>query len=142
MRDLWLVWLKTSHIAALSIWVAILFYLPSLLATHAEKERKRDFHRLRAMTRVAYLGLASPAAVVTIITGGALIYLADSHGGWLVLKIALVSLMMLFHILCGNLLVRMRKQENAGRPMLITSLVSAPVILVPGVLYLVLVKPI
>ncbi len=142
MIDAGIAWLKIIHIAGLSIWVAALFYLPSLLASHAEKEKLREFHRHRAITRITYLGVASPAAIVTIVSGSALIYFADAHGGWLVLKIGLVSLMTLFHVFCGSLLVRMRRQEEAGRPMLMASLVSAPAILVPGVLYLVLAKPI
>lgn len=138
----WVAWTKIAHVAALSFWVAGLFYLPPLFAMHLEKEKIRDFHRLRAITRIVYLGVASPAAIIAIATGAALIYLAGSHGGWLVIKIGLVSLMVVFHVYCGTLLVTLRRQEAGRHPLATASLVLIPAILVPGVLYFVLVKPI
>jgi protoporphyrinogen IX oxidase len=134
-------WLKIAHVSALSVWVAGLFYLPPLFAVHCAKEKLTDFHRLRALTRVVYLGLASPAAIIAILTGTALIYLADAHGGWLVLKLGFVSIMTIFHVYCGSLLVDMREQESARRPAAMYALLAVPVLAVPAVLYLVLAKP-
>jgi protoporphyrinogen IX oxidase len=139
--DGWTAWLKVAHIIALSLWTAGLFYLPPLFAAHRGKETLKDFHRLRAITRIVYLGIASPAAIVAVLTGSALIYVANAHGGWLVLKLALVSLMVVFHIYCGSLLVSMRERHASPRPAAMIALLLIPTILVPAVFYLVLVQP-
>jgi protoporphyrinogen IX oxidase len=138
----WIVWLKIAHVSALSIWVAGLFYLPALFAAHREKDSLSSFHRLRAITRVAYLGISSPAAVIAILTGVALIYPTEAYGAWFVVKLIAVSLMVFFHVYCGSLLVEMREPGAARRPAAMVALMLAPFLLVPAVLYLVLAKPI
>jgi protoporphyrinogen IX oxidase len=140
--DGWVAWLKIAHVIALSVWVAGLFYLPPLFAAHWGQPTQRDFHRLRAITRIVYLGVASPAAIIAILTGSGLIYLAGAHGGWLVIKLGLVSLMVVFHIYCGSLLVEMRDRQASRRPAAMIALLVIPTILVPAVLYFVLVKPV
>lgn len=137
----WITWLKIAHVSALSIWVAGLFYLPALFAAHREKETLADFHRLRAITRIAYLGVASPAAVAAILSGVALIHPAAAYEGWFVAKLVLVSLMMLFHVYCGSLLVEMRRPGAARRPAAMIALALAPALLAPTIFYLVLAKP-
>jgi protoporphyrinogen IX oxidase len=138
----WVAWLKIAHVMALSVWVAGLFYLPALFAAHWGRQTQRDFHRLRAITRIVYLGISSPAAIIAVLTGSGLIYLADAHGGWLVVKLGLVSLMVVFHIYCGSLLVQMRDRKASRRPAAMIALLLIPTILVPAVLYVVLVKPV
>ena len=133
-------WLMALHIAALAVWSAALFYLPGLLAAHPRREGDA-FARLRWMSRLAYLGIASPAAILAIVSGSLLIVAADSHGGWLVLKLAVVALMVLFHIYCGSLVAEMRQHPVRRSAAALASLVLIPALLVPATLYLVLAKP-
>ena len=51
-----MIWLKVVHIAALSLWVAGLFALPSLLAAHPRVEDSVALRHLRAKTRFTYVG--------------------------------------------------------------------------------------
>lgn len=135
-------WLKAVHIIALLAWSATLFYLPSLLAAHPGITERTRFYRLRAMTRTVYIGIASPAAIVSIVSGSALIVVANAHGGWLALKLTAVALMVAYHIYCGALVAAFRERPVERRPAALHALIVVPAVLVPVVFYLVLGKPV
>ncbi|MFU8817019.1 MAG: CopD family protein [Pseudomonadales bacterium] len=138
--DLTLAWVKGIHISALVIWCAGLFYLPGLFASHCRKHEPQPFYRLRAITRVSYLGVTSPAAIIAVISGSALVWLADISGGWLPVKLTLVGMMAAYHALCGHVLFQLR-EEQGYRPLTLLSLMLVPAALIPPVLWLVLAKP-
>jgi protoporphyrinogen IX oxidase len=134
-------WLKVVHFVTLLTWAGSLFYLPALLAAHPRTVAGPDFVRLRLMTRFTYLVVASPAAILAIISGSLLIVVAGVHGGWLVLKLAAVALMAAFHIACGYLVAAFRSHPVNHSAAALASLVVVPALLVPIVFYLVLGKP-
>ena len=140
--DAAIAWLKALHIASMLFWSASLFYLPGLLAAHPRTKAPADFHRLRLITRMAFIGIASPAAIIAIISGSALIYVAAAHGGWLALKLTAVALMAVFHVYCGTLVARFRYHPARPRPAFLYALTGVPVVLVAIVFYLVLGKPV
>ncbi len=140
--DLATAWLKAIHIAAMLVWSAALVYLPSLLAAHPATSDKTAFYRLRATIRIVYIGIASPAAIIAIISGSALIPVALAHGGWLALKLTVVALMAVFHVYCGSLVAAFRYFPVRRSPVLLHTLVVVPAILIPLVFYLVLGKPV
>lgn len=135
------IWLKAVHIAALLFWCAGLVLLPALLAAHAQPMPRDAFHRLRARIRLTYLGIATPAAIVAIVSGSILIPVAGAHGGWLAVKLTVVALMVAFHVVCGALLRSLRRQGRAGSPTPYLSMIAIPVLLIALVLWLVLGKP-
>lgn len=134
-------WLKIVHFATLLVWTGSLFYLPALLAAHPRTAAGPAFVRLRLMTRFTYLAIASPAAILAIVSGSLLIVVADVHGGWLVVKLAAVALMTAYHVLCGALLAAMREPPVRRSPAALAWLVMVPALLVPATFYLVLGKP-
>jgi len=136
------IWLKSIHIAALVFWCACLLYLPGLFAAHAQPLRRRDFHRLRAQTRMTYVGVASPAAVVAIVSGSALIYLRDVSGGWLPLKLTVVSAMVVLHLVDGWLVSWHRERGMSRHSFVLAALVAVPALLIGLVLWLVLARPV
>lgn len=138
--DLTLAWVKGVHITALVVWCAGLFYLPGLFASHCSTDELRSFHRLRAMTRVTYIGITSPAAVIAVVSGSALIWLSDVSGGWLPVKLTLVGMMAAYHAVCGYLLAELR-ESRAYRPVTLLALMAVPAALIPPVLWLALAKP-
>jgi protoporphyrinogen IX oxidase len=138
--DLTLAWVKGIHIATLVVWCAGLLYLPGLFVIHCEPREVRPFHRLRRMTRFSYIMVTSPAAIIAVISGSLLIWLADISGGWLPVKLTLVAMMVGYHTLCGHLLSQLR-EPHGYNPTLLMSLVVVPVLLIPMVLWLVLAKP-
>lgn len=134
-------WLMAIHIASLAVWSAGLLYLPGLLAAHPRTDGRDSFLRLRWMSRLTYLGIASPAAILAVISGSLLIVALGSHGGWLVLKLAAVALMTTFHVFCGYLVAEMRERPVRHSAAALASLSMIPALLVPATLYLVLAKP-
>jgi protoporphyrinogen IX oxidase len=137
-----IVWLKVLHIASLVFWCAGLLYLPGLLAAHPGTTDPEAFRRLRAMSRLTYVYVTSPAAVIAVASGTALIWAAEAHGGWLALKLTAVALMVVFHVYCGRVLALLHDRPRLRRPATHASLAVAPVLLIPTVLWLVLGKPI
>lgn len=134
-------WLKGAHIVALAFWAGGLFALPVLLARQPDAPERAAYLRLRAMSRLAYLALISPAAILAIVTGSALIPLVDVEGSWLALKLTGVAGMAVFHVLCGHLLSELRFEPEAYRPASLQALIVVPLLLVPGVLWVILARP-
>ncbi|MEX0732814.1 MAG: CopD family protein [Aquisalimonadaceae bacterium] len=136
------VWVKVLHIITLLTWTAGLFYLPGLFIAHSRQMPQDEFVTLRRMTRLVYVSIASPAAVLAVISGTVLVFLLDELGGWLPLKLTGVALMMLYHIYCGYLLTELRSAPHAHEAYLYIALELIPATLVAIVLWLVLAKPI
>lgn len=138
-----MIWLKALHISALTIWCAGLFYLPGLFMLHPRTSDRADYHRLRIMTRYSFIVVISPAAVIAIVSGTALVYLRGRQGEWLAMKLVAVTLMVFFHLYCGGILAKLRDPKARGlrHPLLHLALVIIPAALIPLVLWLVMAKP-
>jgi protoporphyrinogen IX oxidase len=134
-------WLKAIHIAALLVWCAGLLYLPALFAVHPRTPDPSRFWRLRTVTRFTYVAVASPAAVIAIGTGIALIFISPALGGWLILKLNVILLMMLYHMYCGWMIGRLWVQRVVRRPGLHAAGMAVPLLTIPTVFWLVLHKP-
>ncbi|MFN4087608.1 MAG: CopD family protein [Alphaproteobacteria bacterium] len=134
-------WLKSLHIAALVVWAACLFVLPALYAGFPALADAGATRRLRAMARFTFIAIASPAAVIAIAAGTLLIHPTASYEGWLVLKLGLVLLMVLFHVVCGRLVVVLHHRPDIWSVGTHLWLTAVPALLVPPILYLVLAKP-
>lgn len=139
--DALMAWLKGAHFFTLAIWAGGLFALPVLLALQPDARNDAAYQRMRAMSRFAYAALISPAAILAIITGSALIPLANVQGSWLAPKLTGVAGMALFHVFCGHLLSELRFEPEAYRPALLQSLIVVPLVLVPAVLWIILTRP-
>jgi protoporphyrinogen IX oxidase len=136
-----MLWLKFLHIAALSIWVAGLLYLPAMLMGHQEVEDSQDFARARMASRFAYLGIVSPAAFVAIGAGSALLFVADALHPWMFVKLMAVGVLVVAHLQYGYVLAHLADQE-ARAPTWRVRLIAAAVALSSlAILWLVLAKP-
>ncbi|MEI2416838.1 CopD family protein [Orrella sp. JC864] len=134
-------WLKALHIATLVIWSAGLFYLPGLFASLRHVRGRRETLRLHVMTRMTFVVIASPAAVLAIISGTALVAMTGVTGEWLALKLTAVGAMVLFHLYCGHLVERLDNEPRLKRVRLRLTLLVVPAVLVPLVVWLVMAKP-
>lgn len=137
----WMPWIKFVHLAALLSWCASLLALPSLLALCPVTEGKVSRRRLRAATRFVYIALASPAAVLAVVSGTALIHLMNVYAPWFFAKLTLVAAMALFHAGCGKLILVLREQPRIWPPGLLLATAAVPLALILGVLWLVLAQP-
>ncbi len=134
-------WVKALHICFLLLWCASLIYLPLLLARHHPGLQADDYGRLRVMTRFTYVAVASPAAILAILTGTALIALREVAAPWLAAKLACVAGMVLFQVYCGYVLGRQGHESVPGRYTVGAVRVIVPVVLILATLWLVLGKP-
>lgn len=136
-------WAMTAHIITLGIWSAALLVLAALYASPPEAGQAAQEHRHRLMCRYLFVMLGSPAAVLAILSGCVLVALQGVEGSWLLAKLAAVALLALYHAWCGSLL---HAQEERGLPERVPVwksplLITAPLLLIAAILFLVLAKP-
>lgn len=137
------------HIAALVLWCATLLYLPLLTTGTLIGGVRRELVYSSFMTieRFVFTHLASPLALMAILSGTLLFILKRTVDGWLVAKLTLVVGLVVCHVLVGWLILRMeaaRKKVPAGRflPLWGRSMGVISLILIAGIVWLVLAKPV
>lgn len=103
-----MLWILVLHISALLLWCATLLYLPILIAGFAAGavELKKADHRVDAVERLVFTHLASPAALVAIVSGTFVFVFNRTIDGWLMAKLTLVLGLVVCHTLTGLLLLR------------------------------------
>lgn len=135
-------WAMAAHIITLGLWSASLLILAGLYGAAPSVKERSQVYRHRLMCRYIYIMLGSPAAVLAIISGSALVALLGVEGSWLLGKLAVVSLLALFHAYCGTLL---HKHDEGALPTPTTLRSSLmfmiPLVLISTILVLVLAKP-
>lgn len=110
-----MLWVKAFHIIAMVTWFAGLFYLPRLFVYHASSDDNISNQRFKIMERKLYYGIATPSAIITIALGFWLIHLLGYgilSALWLQVKLALVALLVIYHIYCGKLLLDFKQDKN------------------------------
>lgn len=140
--------LKALHIGSLVLWCAALIALPLLLGLYRKVSDtsqpslvQENYTRFRRLTHLSYTLIATPAAVIAISAGTALIFAAAVFEIWLLVKLVFVAGMVLAHVWLGHMLVQSGERGlfwRMPRPAA-ALLVAVPCML--GVLWLVLAKP-
>ena len=131
--------MKFLPFAALAIWCATLVALPLMMRSGRHLPHRDRNHRI--LIHYGYITLATPAGVVTILAGTALIFLVPVYEPWLLVKLALVAGMVGVHRWLGDLIMKSGEDPRPAakaRP-LIGLFLAIP--LMAGVLWLVLAKP-
>lgn len=105
--------LKALHVAALIVWCAGLLALALLLTVHDPQHGQSIFARLRRLTHYSYTGLVTPAAVLAIAAGTALVFARGVFEPWLFAKLAAVGVLVVLHAWLG--LAVSKIGETAGR---------------------------
>lgn len=105
---------KTLHIVFMVSWFAGLFYLPRLFVYHAmtPSDDRAGIERFKTMERKLYYGIMAPAAVLTVIFGTWLWLGYGFSGGWLHAKLALVLVLVAFHVYLGRLMRDFAQDRN------------------------------
>jgi putative membrane protein len=110
-----MLWIKAFHIIFMVTWFAALFYLPRLYVYHASSDDEISNERFKVMERKLYYGIATPGAIITIVLGFWLIHLMGYQLFsflWLQLKLALVGILVGYHLYCGKLLKDFKSDSN------------------------------
>ncbi len=104
---------KTLHLVFMVSWFAGLFYLPRLFVYHAQTTDDVGNARFKVMERRLYNGIMTPAAVLTVGFGSWLWLGYGIAGGWLHAKLALVAILVAFHVYLGKLVRDFAADRNA-----------------------------
>ena len=136
-----MLWVKAFHIVFMVTWFAGLFYLPRLFVYHAMTEDAAGRERFKLMERKLYYGIMAPGAVLTIAFGLWLWLGYDRTGGWLHAKLALVGILVAYHLWCGKLLNDFKNDRNTHSHVWYRWFNEVPVIILIAVVILAVVKP-
>lgn len=136
-----MLWLKAFHIIFMVTWFAGLFYLPRLFVYHADAQDVAGRQRFVTMERRLFI-LMSIGAAGTIAFGLALLFgWWLPMPGWLHAKLALVVLLILYHILCWKFLRDFRTGKNHRSARFYRLFNEVPSVLLIAIVILVVVKP-
>ena len=137
-----MLWVKALHIVFVITWFAGLFYLPRLFVYHAMAEDAVSRERFKIMERKLYRGIMTPSAVLAVALGTWL-WLGWFRGasGWLHAKIALVLLLIAYHLWCGALLRAFAAERNRRSHVWLRWFNEVPVVILIATVLLVVLKP-
>lgn len=136
-----MLWLKSFHIVFMVTWFAGLFYLPRLFVYHAMASDAAGIARFKVMERKLYYGIMTPGAVLTVVSGLVLWLYYGIGGGWLHAKLALVALLIAYHLWCGKVLAAFRDGRNTRGHLWYRWFNEVPVLFLIAIVVLVTVKP-
>lgn len=140
-----MLWIKSFHIIFMVTWFAGLFYLPRLFVYHAMTEDEISNERFKVMERKLFFGIMTPGAVITIALGLWMLipnWSAYTIGYWMLLKLGLVCLLVLYHIWCGKIVKDFKHDRNTRSHVWFRWFNEAPVLALIAVVVLAVVRPI
>lgn len=106
-------WIKTLHLASLICWCAALLYV--LIAATPQRLITTTDGDGDGPVRWLYTLVATPAALLAIASGTALFVMGHGLALWLAAKLAVVSVLVMCHVLAGRLVLQ-GEQGDAGLP--------------------------
>lgn len=138
-------WLKALHLIFMVTWFAGLFYLPRLFVYHAMSDDQISNDRFKIMERKLFYGIMTPGAVLTILFGTLMLtnYAWDTYGKdlWLHIKLALIVLLVIYHVMCGKLVADFKNDNNKHSHIYYRWFNEAPVLILIAIIILATIKP-
>jgi len=137
-----MLWIKAFHIIFMVTWFAGLFYLPRLFVYHAMSGDSASRERFKVMERKLYYGIMAPGAVLTLVFGVWLWlgWFRDA-GSWLHVKLALVAILIAYHLWCGKLLGDFRHDRDTKSHIWYRWFNEFPVLILIAAVILAVLKP-
>ena len=140
-----MLWLKALHLIFMVTWFAGLFYLPRLFVYHAMSEDQISNDRFKIMERKLFFGIMTPGAILTIIFGFLTLFANgwETYAGtlWLHVKLALIAVLLIYHIYCGKLLLNFKHDRNNHSHVFYRWLNEFPVLVLVAIIILTVVRP-
>lgn len=140
-----MLWVKAFHIISMVTWFAGLFYLPRLFVYHAMSKDPISIERFKVMERKLYYGIMTPGGIITVALGITLILMngwdAYANAGWMHGKLALIVVLIGYHMYCGKLLRAFKADQNQHSHVFYRWFNEFPVLLLIAIIILVVVKP-
>jgi len=135
-----MLWVKAFHIIFVVSWFAGLFYLPRIFVNHAMATDAAEIARLKLMERKLYRFM-TPLGVLALVFGIWLWLGYGFGGGWLDAKLALVVVLVAYHLYCGHLTKVFAEDRNRRGHVFYRWFNELPVLLLTAIVILVVVKP-
>ena len=136
-----MLWVKALHLFFVISWFAGLFYLPRLFVYHAGTSDAAGHERFVVMERRLFM-MMSLGAIGTVVFG---LWLMLGWWWpappWLHAKLGLVALLLVYHMLCFKLMLDFRARRNTRSARFYRLFNEVPALLLLGVLFLVVLKP-
>ncbi|MDE1921783.1 MAG: protoporphyrinogen oxidase HemJ [Gammaproteobacteria bacterium] len=137
-----MLWLKALHVTAMVTWFAGLFYLPRLFVYHADTVDEPGMARFQIMERrlFALMTIGGSATVAF----GVLMIIADPmylKMGWLHAKLALVAVLIAYHLVCRKLMLDFVHHRNTRSARWFRVFNEVPSLLLIAIVVLAVVKP-
>lgn len=136
--------LKAVHIIGLVVWCAGLIALPIIVQAYGRTANVRTqagYSEFRLLTHRGYVELVTPAAVIAVGAGTALIFLEGVREPWMMAKLAAVAGMAICHAWIGHMVSMTGEHNGAYRLPTPVPVLFGAVGLMGVVLWLVLAKP-
>ncbi len=137
--------MKAFHVISVITWFAALFYLPRLFVYHALSKDKISIERFKIMQRKLYFGIMMPSFVIASILGLWMLqdYAWQAFSGqyWLLIKLVLVVVLIIYHFYCGYLVGVFRADKNTHSHLFYRWFNEFPVLILVAVVILAVVKP-
>jgi len=135
-----LLWIKALHIIFVASWFAGLFYLPRLFVNHAMVNDAATIAQFKLMERKLYKFM-TPLGVLALVFGTWLWLGYGYTGVWLHIKLALVGVLVAYHLYCGHLVQVFARDENRRSHVFYRWFNELPVLILFVVVFLVVLKP-
>ena len=137
-----MLWLKALHLIFMVTWFAGLFYLPRLFVYHAMSDDQTSLDRFKIMERKLFFGIMSPGMVLTLVFGLWLMFSGDYSGQlWLHIKLALIAILIVYHIYCGKLVSDFKHDRNTRSHVFYRWFNEFPVLILIAVVILAVLRP-
>lgn len=140
-----MLWIESFHVIFMVTWFAGLFYLPRLFVYHAMSDDQISNERFKIMERKLFYGIMTPGGVITVVLGLVMLqgYAWEAFGGtlWMQVKLALVAILLAYHIYCGKLVKDFKLDRNKKSHVFYRWFNEFPVILLIVIVILVIVRP-
>ena len=136
-----MLWIKTFHILFVMAWMAGLFYMPRIFVHYVEgRQADEDVRRLSTM---AFKLFRFSTLMGTIaLTLGLWLWLGYGfQGNWLMVKLGLVVLLMLYHYQCFRYVVQMQDGQLIRSSVYFRFFNESALLIAIPILIMVVVKP-
>src|SRR5215831_4859275 len=137
-----MLWLKAFHIVFVVTWFAGLFYLPRLFVYHSSATDAAGIERFKIMEGKLF-AIMTIGGVLAIVFGVEMVATAPAFltMNWLHLKLALVALLIGYHVACYRLLIAFRQQRNSRSERWYRFFNEIPALFLIAIVILAVVKP-
>jgi protoporphyrinogen IX oxidase len=136
-------WVKTVHVIAIISWMAGLLYLYRLYVYHAMESEAVVRSRFEVMERRLLRAIATPAAVVAVVTGLSMVWLTPAwlQMPWFHLKFTLAMGLIASHVFAIYARTQLALNHTRWSHKMFRVLNEAPTLLMFFIVWLVIQKP-